>query len=215
MKKKEIFDIQKLTSSERLYNLSIPIIGITGGVATGKSTISNYLKNINKNVICADSLVKKIYQKDSSVLFIKENFSNAVDKNKINFKTLRTIFFNNPIAQKKIEDFIYPQIKKVLIQELTLLPLQPYIIYDIPLLFEKNYQDKIDYTVCVYANADTQLKRLIKRDNITRELASNIINKQLNIEEKKQKADFVIDNNYNLTKTYLQTQEIIDLFSTD
>ena len=93
----------------RLYNTPIPIIGLTGGIATGKSTVAEYLKSCGHNVIDADALVKSIYKLKSSIDFVKLHFPEAITNNEIQFQKLREIIFSNPSYLEKIEQFIYSQ----------------------------------------------------------------------------------------------------------
>ena len=198
-----------LSQNQRLYHLSLPIIGLTGGVATGKSTVSNILKDKGIPVICADELIKKIYQKEDSKDFIQKNFGQVMLNNQIDFKKLRHLAFENKDHLVTLESFLYPQLEIEFKKKLTSLGEKlPYIIYDIPLMFEKNLQTKFDLSVVVYCPEKTQLERLQSRDQIRPELAKKMIIQQLSIENKKKLADYVIDNSSDVENLILQ----VDLF---
>jgi dephospho-CoA kinase len=182
------------TISNRLYELPVPVIGLTGGIATGKSTVAQYFREEGIPVIDADQLVKDIYKKKESMEFLLKSFPDAVHENVINFKKLREIAFRNADNQKKLETFIYAQLPDVFKKTYEEQPPHEFIVYDVPLLFEKHLNDKVDLSICVYADRKTQLERLIKRDLINSELAENILSKQMDIEEKKKNADIVIQN---------------------
>lgn len=192
--KKEII---KLAQQDRLYEAQLPIIGLTGGIATGKSTVSKILESKGFKIIDADQMVKSIYQTQEAINFIKDNFSIAWNHNQINFQELRNIFFKNPEAKLAIESFIYQRLPSVFRQSLLLHDDQEFLIYDVPLLFEKNLEHKFDFIVVVYAPKEIQIERLLKRDHCSAEIAEQILNQQTDIEQKKRKADFVINNTGN------------------
>lgn len=184
----------KLNSTTRLSNLEVPIIGLTGGIATGKSTASDYLKKKGHPLLCADILVKKIYQEEETLKFIEGHFPQVVLEGKIDFKKLRDLFFHEALVQKKIEGFLYPRLSQKVKEEFKLLGSPSYLFYDVPLLFEKEMAAHADVLLVVYAKASIQKERLILRDKITEELAEQILSKQWPIEQKKKLADFVIKN---------------------
>ena len=183
-----------LTKETRLYGLEFPIIGLTGGIATGKSLASNYLSDKGYYVICADTLVKKIYSKKESISFIKKEFPDSIINQSIDFKKLRSLFFSSEEIKKKIEDFIYSQMPQEFELAVEELNNPQYVFYDVPLLFEKKLEAKVDLSICIYAPFDFQKERLLKRDQINENLANEIIRSQIDIERKKGLATFSIDN---------------------
>jgi dephospho-CoA kinase len=180
--------------NNRLYNVHIPIIGLTGGIASGKSTIAELLREHNISVIDADKLVKSIYKNNETIEFIKKNFPESIEDNSIIFPRLRELAFNNPEVKNKLENFIYSYLPSEFAKAFNQLPLVSFVVYDVPLLFEKGLDQYLDATICVYTPREIQIKRLMSRDLISAELALKILNQQINIEEKKLKADLVIDN---------------------
>jgi len=192
----------------RLYGLKIPVIGITGGIASGKSTVSKILMNQGEHVICADSIVKEIYQQDSTKNLIQRIAGKAIDdKNEINFKILRDLFFQNKQIKLELENHIHPQIERYFKDKMKS-DLQR-IFYDVPLLFEKKMESKFDYIILVKVNEETQLERLTKRDNIGPELAKKIIKNQLHFTEKEKRSDFIIDNNQDQSELEQKTLLIL------
>lgn len=181
------------TSQNRLHGVDKPVIGLTGGIATGKSTVSNEFKRSGLEVIDADRLVKGIYQTDEAKAFVFKNWPEAVAQNEIVFPKLREIFFKDVQAKAAIEKFIYERLPQAF-QKASHRSMQPFIIYDVPLLFEKNLDQMTDISVVVYSPRDLQVKRVMKRDGIDIALANQILDQQENIEDKKRKADFVIMN---------------------
>lgn len=187
-------EIKRLNVKTRLYGLDIPIIGITGGIASGKSTVSKYLRSKKIEVIDADKIVKDIYKLQDTLLFLKTNYPSCIEADVVNFKNLREIFFKNTKDKEKIEKVIFAQFETIFMEYANKAKAHGHIIYDIPLLFEKSLEDQFDLTVLVYCPLSTQVTRLVSRDNIDTSLANSILKQQLDIEVKKTKADFIIDN---------------------
>lgn len=188
-------NIPLLKQAERIYGLKIPIIGLTGGIATGKSTVSKKLVEMGHTVICADNLVKKIYEKPITLGYVKKVVPEAIkEEGGIDFNLLREVFFNNFDVKQKLEQFLYSQLPECFLNELSKTGEDNHLIYDVPLLFEKKIHSKVDISVCVYSSQDKQLTRVMQRDGVSKESAERIINSQINIEDKKSEADYVIDN---------------------
>jgi dephospho-CoA kinase len=183
-----------LTPEKRLYKLDKPVIAITGGIATGKSSVTEILTSQGFKIIDADKLVKGIYQTQDSVDYVKDNIPGAYSDGGINFKTLRELFFKSPEIKKKIEDFIYPNLKEAFLKEALSMPHQDFYLYDVPLLFERGIDSKVDLIIVVYAPRETQIQRVIERDHCSPELAKKILDEQMDIEEKRTKANFIIKN---------------------
>lgn len=190
----------KIQPKDRLYDLSIPIIGLTGSIATGKSTVSKFLTSKGVPLIDADYLVKEIYKTQECLDFIKNLCPESVTKNEIDFKILRKFFFDSQDIKLKIENYLYERLPVTFNSELAKLDFSKFdfLVYDVPLLFEKNLQDKLDLTIVCYTPQKLQIKRLMKRDSLSHDQALKIINSQISIESKKKLADHVIDNSGNL-----------------
>jgi dephospho-CoA kinase len=186
-------EFKKLDPSLRLYGFQKPIIGLTGGIATGKSTVTRLLKERGLEVIDADQLVKSVYASDEAKDFIRSQFPEAW-KDEIDFKILREIVFGAPGPKKIVEEFIYARLHDAFKKAAADIKDQDFYLYDVPLLFERGLDKKVDLKIVVYAPRDIQLKRLVKRDKSPIEVAESILDHQLDIEEKKKKADFVINN---------------------
>jgi dephospho-CoA kinase len=178
----------------RLHDSPIPIVGLTGGIATGKSTVSKLLREKGYFVIDADQLVKDIYQTSEAKEFIRRLKPEAMKGEEINFPQLREIFFQDSLVKDSIEKFIYQRLPAQFQRQVKRAGAVKFIIYDVPLLFEKKLEDKVDKTVVVYAPRSIQVARLMDRDGHREEMARKILDHQMDIEEKKEKADFVVDN---------------------
>ena len=187
-------DLNRLSKDQRLYQLDVPVIGLTGGIATGKTTVSQKLQEKGFAVINADHLVKDIYALPETFEFIRNEFPDVIKNEQIQFPLLRQFVFANTENKVKIENFIYARLAQAFNAAFNKFDHPQMIIYDVPLLFEKNLQPLFDMTVLVYAPREIQQTRLMKRDNVLEEMAETMLNSQMDIEEKKAKADFIIDN---------------------
>ena len=180
-------------NKKRIYNSTIPIIGLTGSIATGKSTFSSILIKNNYPVICADQLVKRIYKKDSSKDFLQKINPLFTTKKEIDFKLLRESFFHDAKLKARIEKFIYDKLEDEFKTSVARFD-SNYVIYDVPLLFEKKIENTVDSIILVHSSKSHQLERLIKRDNISKEMALKMIKSQISTKDKAPKADLIINN---------------------
>jgi len=196
-KLKKLF--QKRTVSERLYELPCPVIGLTGGIATGKTTVADELIGRGFPIINADKLVKNIYQTKDALEFISHHFPEVIINQAIDFKRLREIVFSNQKDLELIENFIYQKLPAEFLKAFVSLPAPDFVIYDVPLLFEKQLDSKVDLKVCVYTSEKNQIERLMKRDQSELSTIKQILKKQIDIEWKKNHSDFIIDNSSDLT----------------
>lgn len=187
------------------------IVGITGGIGCGKSSVLNYLKDkllfhiIDTDVISKEVAADKQFLESIKIVFGDEYVvNNALDR-----KKMGTLIFNNKEANQKLTSLIHPIIKQRVIDEIDSSK-SGIIFIDVPLLYESGFDDLCNYVICVYANPDVNINRLIERDNITVDDAVIRIKSQMDLEIKKQKAHFIIDNSFDLCYTYNQVEKIID-----
>jgi dephospho-CoA kinase len=187
-------EYQRLTPEKRLYQSDIPVIGLTGGIASGKSSVARLLEMKGFTIISADKLVKNIYQWPESITFIQTNFPDFMRNGEIDFKKLREKVFQDEKTKKLIESYIYQRLPEAYLDELKLHSDPSVIIYDVPLLFERGMEKLFDLVLVVYTPRSDQLERLKIRDHISTELAEKMLNQQMDIEDKKNKADVVLMN---------------------
>lgn len=187
------------------------IIGLTGGIATGKSTVSAMFKKIGIPVIDADVIGKKVVEIDKPAYHkIIETFGEDITlcTGHINRKKLASLVFGDSEKRKQLNDIIHPEVKALIKKEIKKFIVlgEEYIVIDVALLFESRYSfDEIcDLTVVVFTDEDTQMNRLIKRDKISEEKARMRIDAQLDIREKLQLADYKIDNSLSILETRKQ-----------
>jgi len=172
-------------------------IALTGGIATGKSTVCNLLNIRGFLIIDADKIAHKLLDENSAK--IEKLFGKQyVKDNKVLRKELGGIIFSNQENKLKLEALLHPLIFQKISKQAKIYEKQnrPYII-DIPLFFEKMHYP-VYKSLLVYAPKDLQIKRLMKRDNIDENEAKLKISNQIDIEEKKALADFIIDNSKDL-----------------
>ncbi len=185
-------------------------IGITGGIASGKSTATKILKEkMNLNVVCADTISREITKKPSVIKKIAEKFGNDVVMNKqINRAMLRAIITESKEAKKWLEDYLHPvinrEIKKQVKESDTVMT-----IVDIPLLGPYNFRhyDYLKKVIVIKADLETRTRRLMERDDKNRQQAVAFINLQISDNEREKIADFIIDNT-NLSDKELEDELI-------
>jgi dephospho-CoA kinase len=190
----------KLSTDKRLHKLNVPIVGLTGGIATGKSTVAKILIEKGLPVINADLLVKEIYTLSETKNFIRTNYPDVMKGSEIDFRLLRERVFTAPAVKDEIEAFIYARMPAAFALAYQNLGQPSLVIYDVPLLFEKHLDVMVDMKVLVYAPAKIQKARLMERDNHEESMALTIMASQMDIEDKKAKSDFVIDNSGTLVE---------------
>lgn len=183
-------------------------IALTGGIATGKSTVGNLLKLHGFLIIDADNIAHKLLDEHSGQIASMFG-SQFVQNGKVLRKDLGKVIFNDKEQKQKLEKFLHPLIKEEIIKEATIFESQkkPYFI-DIPLFFETNNYP-IEKSCVVYTTPELQLQRLIQRDNISMEEAQNKINNQMSIEEKKNLGIIIIDNTQNLKHLQNEVQRVV------
>ncbi len=184
----------RLSHQERLYQLSVPVIGLTGGIATGKTIVSGFLESRGFPLIDADELVKDIYAQAETIEFIKANHPEVVKNHTIDFRALREKVFASEEVKTQIENFIYQRLPTAFRDAYRKLKKPDFILYDVPLLFEKKLENLVDVNVLIYAPRKIQRERLMYRDRLKEDLADSILDQQMDIEEKKLKAQFIITN---------------------
>ena len=183
-------------------------IALTGSISTGKSTVSKLLKESGFLIIDADLIAHKLLDlhSNSIISLFGEEF---VTDGKVLRKKLGKIIFSNKKDKEKLEAFIHPLIKEEIIKEAKVLQKKESIYFiDIPLFFE-NMRYEISKCLVVYTNKQLQVKRLMNRDKIDEKEAALKISNQIDIEVKKKKADYLIDNTKDLKHLELEVQRFI------
>jgi len=190
------------------------LLGVTGGVASGKTTVARMLAGLGARTIDFDLLSRIVVEPGKpawkEVIAYFGEWILQGDKT-LDRKKLAEIIFRDSAKRKKLESFIHPKIYEEfsrLVKKYTSQDPKAIIQAVVPLLVEANLQHLFHKILLVYIPAEMQIERLMQRDRISREMALNILNAQLPLEEKKSHADFIVDNSGSLEGTKRQVQEI-------
>ena len=173
-------------------------VGITGGIATGKSTIVKFLQKKGYKVHDSDLVVKKIYsQPNKQLLTTLKNIglSNSIKNKQIDKRVIRNEIFSDKTKKKKLEKFIH---KEVRISRNNFVQKHKnkknkIIFFDIPLLFEAKLSNICDYIILLYAPKKIKIERALKRKNINKEAVIKILKNQIDDKIKKKKSDYIIN----------------------
>ena len=187
------------------------IIGLTGGIASGKSTVSKYLAEKGFKVYDADKIAKDISEKKLVQEEIIATFGDKIleENRNIDRKKLKEIVFEDKEKLKQLNAIIHPKVidfYKKLKEKNT----DEIIIFDVPLLFESGIEKFCDKILVVISDYEIQLNRIVERDKIDRELASKIIKSQLSNKERIKKADVVIENNSSLEDLFEKVERFCE-----
>ncbi len=189
------------------------IIGITGSIGTGKSTVSNYLISKGYSVVDADKISKGAYNIGSNgYKAILEVFGVEIlnSNGEVDRKKIKKIVFDNSNMLQRLNMAIHPIIINEIEKEIEiLLESQNVVFLDAPLLIETELHKKVDKIIVVVCDKNEQINRIIKRDKITADMAISIINSQMSIDEKLKFADYIVYNNSTIENLYSQVDEII------
>ncbi|HEX7057216.1 MAG TPA: dephospho-CoA kinase [Bacilli bacterium] len=190
-------------------------IGLTGGIATGKSTVAALLQEQGAILIDADQVAREVVLPGEPALqeiFARFGQALKLPDGSLNRKALGEIVFSDAAARKDLENILHPRIRAIIMGRMAEYERkQPdkLVVADIPLLFESGSQYRFQQTMLVYVPEDVQLARLMARDAIGREAALRRMAAQIPIEEKKRRADIVIDNSGTLAETKRQIDEFL------
>ena len=192
-------------------------IGLTGGIASGKTTITNYIrKHKNIPILDADDLSKELIKPNTyGYKKILDYFGNKIIDNEnnseraINRKLLRHIIFKNSESKKWIEKLLHPLIKEKMIEDCSQYKNNQTIVLVIPLLFEAKFEDICTEIWLVKCPKELQKTRLITRDKVSEKEAYESINLQLSFEEKRKFADIILDNSDDQNKWIKTIRELL------
>jgi dephospho-CoA kinase len=197
----------------------VKLVGLTGGIASGKSTVAEILARQGAAIINADVLAREVVEPDRQAWTeIVNTFGTAVlqPDRALDRQKLRAIIFDDPDARKKLESIIHPQVRALAEQRIREHAAAGYavIVYEVPLLFEGNLQEWLRPVILVACDVDTQRKRLQSRDNLSAVQAQKHIEAQMSLEEKRRLADYVIENNGSLEDLERQVQAVLEKIKT-
>ena len=195
------------------------LVGLTGGIASGKSTVAEILARQGAAIINADVLAREVVEPGHQAWTeIVNTFGTAVlqPDRALDRQKLRAIIFDDPDARKKLESIIHPQVRALAEQRIREHAAAGYavIVYEVPLLFEGNLQEWLRPVILVACDVDTQRNRLQSRDNLSAAQAQKHIDAQMSLEAKRRLADYVIENNGSLEDLERQVQAVLEKIKT-
>lgn len=182
-------------------------IGLTGGIATGKSTVARLLTERGAILIDLDGIAREVVEPGQPSLFaVAERFGQAVLQadGTLDRKKLGAVVFADPTERKALEAILHPAIRAVMKQRMDYHEAQSpkkLVVVDVPLLYESGLESYFEQIMVVYVPRQVQLQRLLERDKLSMDEAIKRLEAQMNIEEKKLRADILIDNSGSLERT--------------
>jgi dephospho-CoA kinase len=192
----------------------VKLVGLTGGIASGKSTVAKILENLGAAIVNADVLAREVVEPDQEAWKdIVARFGPDVLKpdQTLDRQKLRTVIFNDPDARKELEAIIHPRVRALAEQRIREHGAAGFaiVVYEVPLLFEAKIHEWLRPVILVACDIDTQRRRLELRDQIDSAAAQKIIDAQMSLAEKRRLADYVIENNGSLSDLERQVREVL------
>ncbi|HCW73154.1 MAG TPA: dephospho-CoA kinase [Clostridiaceae bacterium] len=186
-------------------------IGLTGGIATGKTTIARHLTSLGIRVIDADEIAREVLDLYPEILeYLRSAYGDSVfEDGKLNRKALGRIIFQSEEDRKKYLKVIMPRIREEIGRRLKE-DTAAFVVLDAPLLFEENFHKDVDVTITVYADENVQLQRLMARDGYTEDEARRRIRAQMDLQEKRKLSTYVINNSGKLENTMEDLVKILE-----
>ena len=187
------------------------IIGLTGGIGSGKTTIANEFLSLGVPVYIADNEARKLMQSTEVINVIRAVFGNEVfEKDILNREKLAEIVFSNPEKLEQLNAIVHPAVKKHFDEWLLNHKDAPFVIYEAAILFESGGYKNCDLIISVIAPLETRIQRVIDRDKTTREQVLKRVNMQWNDEKRISKSDFIIKNT-NIEETKSEIVKILKI----
>jgi dephospho-CoA kinase len=177
----------------------VKLVGLTGGIGSGKSTVAAILRRLGAAIINADELSREVVQPEQEAWkeIIKTFGPDILQEDKtLDRRKLRKIVFDNPEARKQLEAIIHPRVRALAERRISELAAtgSSVIVYEVPLLFEAQIHLWLRPVILVACDLETQKKRLLERDHLTELEAQQHVDAQMSLEEKRKLADHVIEN---------------------
>ena len=190
------------------------IIGLTGGIGSGKSTVANYIASKGIPVYIADEEAKKIMERDDVKQKIQNLFTESIlnSDNSLNRKKIAEFVFNNPDKLKELNAIVHPEVRLHFKNWLKEHKNYPFIIKEVAILFETGGNKQCDKVILITAPEELRIERAMKRDNLSKKDILVRIKNQISDSKKKELSDFVVEN-INLNNTFLKIDEILKILA--
>lgn len=191
------------------------LVGLTGGIASGKSTVAKILQSLGAAIVNADDLAREVVEPGHEAWkeIVASFGANILQSDQtLDRQKLRALIFNQPEARKRLESIIHPRVRALAEERIRRYAAAgyPVVIYEVPLLFEGNLQEWLRPVILVACGVETQTARLQKRDHLTAADAEKHIAAQMSLKDKRRLADYVIENNGSLEDLERQTRQILE-----
>ena len=206
----------KIDNIDKINKDKMKIVGITGLIASGKSTLSSYIKTKGYKIVDADNISRDITKKDRiGYTKVVEEFGRDIlsSNGEIDRAKLSNIVFNDKNALKKLNDTLHPLIFQEIDRQLDSYKDEKILFLDAPLLFEAMLDKKCDEIILVVCDEEVQISRIQKRDNKDYDSAKKIIDSQIAKEFKIEKSDYIIDNNCEIERFYFKVDLIMRILT--
>jgi dephospho-CoA kinase len=185
------------------------LIGLTGGIGSGKTTASNYFQSLGIPVIDSDLIVKRLWKENMEMVQkIEKSFGFPI-KNDLDRKKLAKIIFNDQEKREILNEIVHPYVFQEVEKEKSFYMDRELIVIDMPLLIEVGYRSKVNYVLVVYVSKETQITRLIQRDELSIEEATKRIKAQMPLDEKRAFADVILNNETTICDLYYQIDSFL------
>lgn len=190
------------------------IIGLTGGIASGKSVVAHYLQEKGLPIVDADVVARQVVEPGSIGLseIITHFGSKVIDGNTLDRKALRDIIFEDESKRLLLNSILHPIIHEEILKQLNQYQDEGHalIVFDAPLLLENDLKHMVDELWVVSTTVERQIDRVITRDHISKEEALNIINKQMSLKDKETHADVILYNNNSISELHETIDRLLE-----
>lgn len=191
------------------------VYGLTGGIASGKSTAVNFFIEKGVKVFDSDAYVKSLWKENTELINIVNEKYNIDIKTPEGKKRLADIIFNDDFEKAFVNSLVHPYVFTKIDHFINENINEDFLIIDMPLLFEVGYDSRVDKTILIYTTPRQQLKRLMSRDNIEKDEAFKKIKAQLSIKDKRHMSNYIINNTKDIDRLYKKLELMYEVMKNE